>query len=75
MSTLSTRDVVPFAKVTVESDEGENKVMQNTFTFLYVIRCTSVNDPTIRSLKVKHTVGLPNCANVVVDEDGVICVA
>ena len=49
--------------------------MQNSFTSRYVLRYTSVNDPSIEVLKVKHAVTLHDCAKIAVDEDGVICVA
>lgn len=35
-----TRDIVPFAKFTIESDNDEDNVMQNTLISHYVIRYT-----------------------------------
>jgi len=40
-----------------------------------MIRCTSLNDPSIKSSESETRSGLPDCAKVTVDEDDVICAA
>jgi len=48
--------------------------MQNTFASYYMIRGTSVNNPSIKSFKNETRSRVTDFAKVAVDEDGVIYV-
>jgi len=70
--TLSIQDVVSFAKVTVGSDKGEDRLCR--IPFLPVIWSVSMIQ-ILGAQEVKYVVGLPDCAKIAVNEDDVIYIA
>ena len=74
MPTLLTRDV-PFAKVTVGSDKGEDKSCRIHLLSVMWSDAPVSMIQVLGAQKVKHSVELPNCAKIVADEDSMIFVA
>lgn len=73
MPTLSTLDVVPFAKFTLGSDKDEDKSYKIYLFPIIWLDATMSMIQVLGILKAKRIVGLLDCAMVAMDKD-VICV-